>query len=320
MATNVLTDKVIQEVTDMFMRWVGYCEKTNLKQIGIDLDNPESFTGGAGYNNFTIFAKVYAQLTGINVQGQPWCDTFIDTLFIHKFGVDMAKKLLGGFSAYTPDSAKFFQKMGRYYKKDPKPGDIIFFKNDVRIYHTGYVYKVTSTRVYTIEGNTSSGSAVVANGGLVAMKDYPLSLAKIDGYGRPDYSLVATVPEGWMRAADNVRWWYQYADGSYARSVWKELKGQHYLFDDKGYACQNSWHLWDSTKKKVDDNTGHWYLFDNDCHMCRDWHKWNGKDCDPADGSGDDYYLWNSSNPNDPNIGICIRTRDNGAVYLWKVE
>ena len=76
-----------------------------------------------------------------------WCDFLFDTILIHLFGVEKARALLGGFSAYTPTSASYYKKMGRYHQ-DPKEGDQIFFRNSKRIYHTGYVYKVTS-KVYT---------------------------------------------------------------------------------------------------------------------------------------------------------------------------
>ena len=56
--------------------------------------------------------------------------------------------------------------------------------------HTGLVYKVDSNYVYTIEGNTSGASGVVANGGGVCRKKYPLNSNYIVGYGRPNYSLV----------------------------------------------------------------------------------------------------------------------------------
>ena len=44
-----------------------------------------------------------------------------------------------------------------------------------------------------------------------------------------------TVTEGWKNAADNVRWWYQNADGSYPASQWKEINGKWYYFDAEGY-------------------------------------------------------------------------------------
>ena len=58
--------------------------------------------------------------------------------------------------------------------------------------HTGLVYKVDGTYVYTVEGNTSSSSGVVANGGCVAEKKYDLDYNRIVGYGRPKYGVKTT--------------------------------------------------------------------------------------------------------------------------------
>ena len=53
--------------------------------------------------------------------------------------------------------------------------------------HTGLVYDVDNTYVYTVEGNTSGASGVVANGGGVCCKKYKLNYTRIYGYGRPAY-------------------------------------------------------------------------------------------------------------------------------------
>lgn len=53
--------------------------------------------------------------------------------------------------------------------------------------HTGLVYRVDGTYVYTIEGNTSGANGVVANGGGVCKKKYRLTYNRIAGYGRPDW-------------------------------------------------------------------------------------------------------------------------------------
>ncbi len=82
-----------------------------------------------------------------------------------------------------------------YYKKSaarggsytPIYGDIIFFKNSQGPCHVGIVVYVSGGRVYTIEGNTSSGTGVEANGGGVYFKSYSLSNSKIHGYGRLPY-------------------------------------------------------------------------------------------------------------------------------------
>lgn len=31
-------------------------------------------------------------------------------------------------------------------------------------------------------------------------------------------------------------WWYQYSDGSFLKSCWKDIDGARYYFDDNGYA------------------------------------------------------------------------------------
>lgn len=236
-------EQIIEKTTNEFKRWVNYTEKNTASQLkGRDYDNPGPYNEHAGGNNYTVFADLYKQKTGISVQGQPWCDCFVDTVFIHLFGVDTARRLLGGFSAYTPTSAEYFKKQKRWYTSNPKPGDVIFFKNSQRICHTGYVYAVDS-KVRTVEGNTSTtNNKVEANGGCVAMKYYNLNASGIAGYGRPDYNILVAKDfiEGWMRAADNKRWWYQYKDGTYAKNDgknngWVRIGNFWYLFDTEGY-------------------------------------------------------------------------------------
>ena len=78
-----------------------------------------------------------------------------------------------------------------------------------KICHTGLVYKIDATYVYTIEGNTSSAKGVVSNGGCVRTKKYRLNASSIDGYGRPDYSEkeldeVENTPNRTIMYVDNV--------------------------------------------------------------------------------------------------------------------
>ena len=109
---------------------------------------------------------------------------------VQAYGRDVAKKLLHGFSAYTPTSAQKFKNNDQWHKT-PRIGDQIFFKNSQRICHTGIVYAVTDEMVFTIEGNTSNGTAVVPNGGAVCKKSYAKSNSRIAGYGRPAYDKVS---------------------------------------------------------------------------------------------------------------------------------
>jgi len=165
---------------------IGYLEKKS----NADLD---SFTGNAGSNNYTKFnrdMRTWAKSAGINDQ---WCQNFVDWCFVKAYGLEAAKKLLGTFTNYTPTGSNAFKKRGTYTKRGngkPKPGDVIYFYSTAkgRIGHVGIVTKVTSTKVYTIEGNTSGASSLVTNGGGVRAKSYSLTSTYIDGYGRPPYA------------------------------------------------------------------------------------------------------------------------------------
>lgn len=167
---------------------VGYLEKkTN--------SNLSSKTANAGYNNYTKYANEfdtkYPNFYNGKKNGYSWCDVFVDYCFVKAFGVDNALVLLGqplkSYGAGCTWSSRYFKQIGRFYTT-PKVGDQIFFKDSSGDpCHTGIVYKVTTTRVYTIEGNTSSASGVVANGGAVAKKSYSRSYSRIYGYGRPKY-------------------------------------------------------------------------------------------------------------------------------------
>lgn len=164
-------------VVDYAQKWLGYLEKnTN--------DYLEDKTKNAGFNNYTIFAKWYKELWKDNLQGQPWCAMFVSTIFYKCFKTEIFKHF-----AYCPDGVNYFKSQNRFFKT-PQKGDIIFFTNGTRAYHTGLVVNVDNTKVYTIEGNTSDKAGVVENGGCVANKNYSLTYGKILGYGRPQYERI----------------------------------------------------------------------------------------------------------------------------------
>ncbi|MBE6592971.1 MAG: CHAP domain-containing protein [Ruminococcaceae bacterium] len=73
---------------------------------------------------------------------------------------------------------------------EPKAGDLIFFRwsPEKRIGHIGIVVYSDGEKVYTVEGNTSGGSTMVANGGGVYFKSYELDYSCIDGYGALPYA------------------------------------------------------------------------------------------------------------------------------------
>lgn len=163
---------------------IGYLEKKSNYKL-------DDKTANAGSNNYTKYGRDMHKLYP-SVMDFPaaWCDCFVDWCFQKAYGVSTAKSLLGGnFNDYTVASAQAYKNKGAWYTKNPKVGDQIFFKNDVRICHTGIVYAVDSKKVYTIEGNTSGASGVISNGGGVCKKSYLLTSDYIAGYGRPKYDI-----------------------------------------------------------------------------------------------------------------------------------
>lgn len=169
------------KVIEIAMAEEGYVEKASNKSL-------DSKSANVGDKNYTKYGRDLVKLVGgPYAQGVAWCDMFVDWCFIKAYGKDAAKKLIGDWSAYTPTSAQYYKNMGRYYKTKPQVGDQIFFRNAKGICHTGLVYKVSTSYVYTIEGNTSPLTGVIANGGMVCKKKYSINNSRIDGYGRPKY-------------------------------------------------------------------------------------------------------------------------------------
>lgn len=169
---------------------VGYCEKRSNAQL-------DSKTSNAGSANYTKYAKELDALKSFYngaKQGFAWCDVFVDWCMVEAFGVELALKLLcqpqKSTGAGCTYSAQFYRSAGRW-ATSPTPGDQIFFTRDGKTsHHTGIVDRVDATTVYTIEGNTSSASGVVPNGGMVCRKSYPRTSSLILGYGRPNWALV----------------------------------------------------------------------------------------------------------------------------------
>lgn len=90
---------------------------------------------------------------------------------------------------------------------------------------------------------------------------------------------------GWIK--DGNGWWYRRPDGTYPA---------------------NEWHIINH----------HWYLFNADGYLCTSWHRWDGKVCDPQDGTGSWYYF--DPTPEGALEGACWRSRDNGAQEIWYVD
>ena len=165
---------------------VGYLEKATNTQL-------DDKTVNAGSKNYTKYARDLATAGFFNgsKQGYAWCAVFVTWVAWKLCGKDRTKAmdLLCQTGPYGAGSAvQYYKQSGRFYTT-PLPGDQIFFWNEGKTSaaHTGMVYKVDDSYVYTIEGNTSGASGVVANGGGVFRKKYNLNYHRICGYGRPKY-------------------------------------------------------------------------------------------------------------------------------------
>ena len=179
----------VSEVLRIAKAEVGYLEKASNKSL-------DSKTANAGNGNYTKYARDLDAISGFyngKKNGFAWCDVFVDWVFVKAFGANNAKTLLcqpsNSLGAGCNYSANYYKNKGQFYTNGPIPGDQIFFCNRTkkRAIHTGLVIKVDSKYVYTIEGNTSGASGVIANGGGVFEKKYVLTNPSIYGYGRPKY-------------------------------------------------------------------------------------------------------------------------------------
>lgn len=90
---------------------------------------------------------------------------------------------------------------------------------------------------------------------------------------------------GWNR--NEVGWWF-YCDTTNiyyytSENGWKEIDGEWYIFDSRGYALQDAWYY--------DNSDNAWYYLDENCKMVRGskdkalW-KWIDSDCHAFDEHG----------------------------------
>ena len=173
-----MTTKAINAVINIALAEVGYLEKAT----NANLDDK---TANAGSNNYTKYWRdIYPAY-----QGQPWCACFVTWVFVIAFGKAMAQKLLKHYPyVYCPTMADLFT-----LNANPKVGDIVIFKHNGVFTHTGIVIKVSGDQFWTVEGNTSGGSTIIANGGAVCKKTYFNSNLPGTKFITPDYSKVQEI-------------------------------------------------------------------------------------------------------------------------------
>lgn len=183
----------VEKVINVAMGEVGYLEKS-AAAYRKDPDILDEKTRGAGNDNYTKYGrdmhKIYPAVMDFPAA---WCDCFVDWCFNKAYGIANAKGLLGGnFDDYTVASAQLYKNKGTLDQTPAKGAQIFFTKNGQvsGCYHTGLVYQVDSAYFYTVEGNTSGGSSVVANGGGVAKKKYSISAYRGKVlFGHPKYDV-----------------------------------------------------------------------------------------------------------------------------------
>lgn len=175
--------------------YVGYYEKAS-KSYAQTRDK-SAFEKNKGSNNYTYPGYV------CGVQAQPWCAATVSTAILDACSGDKeaAKAIMYGIWPYVncaqvwdaaPNSKKYWSHYQRFtlgkgsrtnYK--PRPGDIIVFTDDKKTRsHTGMVYAVDSTYVYTIEGNSAN---------MCRKRSYLLTSSYIYGWISPDYAASGTV-------------------------------------------------------------------------------------------------------------------------------
>lgn len=156
---------------------IGYMEK----ETNAQLDNKTANAGDEDYTKYSRDLRAAGYYNG-NKQGFAWCDVFVDWCFFQLCGGDAKKAQevecqTGDCGAGCKFSMQYYQQAGRLFD-DPEPGDQIFFTRNGSITHTGIVETVSSTKITTIEGNTSN---------VVARRTYNRSDPYIKAYGRPRY-------------------------------------------------------------------------------------------------------------------------------------
>ena len=174
-------EQAIKKVIDIAKGELGYLEKRS----NYNLDDK---TANAGQNNYT---KYWRDIK-ISYQRQPWCACYVTWILVQAFGVEITTKLLKHYPfVYCPTLGSLFK-----LNSNPTVGDIVLFYRNGTFAHTGIVIGVNGDYFTTIEGNTSGGSTIIANGGGVCQKGYYNSNLPGTKFVTLDWSIVADLPSG----------------------------------------------------------------------------------------------------------------------------
>ncbi|MBE6684491.1 MAG: CHAP domain-containing protein [Ruminococcaceae bacterium] len=167
-----------------------------LSQLGYHEGDGDSDLDGmnsSGTKNFVEYNVLYGKLdnqegNGLSY-GYAWCASFVNWCLRQS----RVEKTASGSEVSCRRWLADCKDMGIYVEKKnyaPKTADLIFFKDagsSVTSTHIGMVLYSDENRVYTIEGNASSGSALSTAGHYVCLRSYKLSDKYIVGYASPKY-------------------------------------------------------------------------------------------------------------------------------------
>lgn len=151
-----------KQILDIARKYIGTIEKHN--------------------NNVIFNTKYYGR--EVNGAQYPWCAVFCWYVFQEANASNLFCS--GQKTALCQFALDYYRKNGQFFKTNPQPGDLVFFKFGTcsrETNHIGFVERVNSDgAIVTIEGNTSDANQV--NGGMVMEK---LRTSGIIGYARPQY-------------------------------------------------------------------------------------------------------------------------------------
>lgn len=176
-----ITGNQAVDLINVALSQVGYHEGNNTSQL--------DGTNTSGTGDYTEAGYWF----GINVKNltygwySEWCAMFVSWC-ARQAGIS-TDVISNAANAKASDSIYCFKNLTYTDRSSasPKIGDLIFFDYASSAEpwdHVGIVYKVDSSYVYTVEGN--SGKAVQKN-------IYSLNTSSIKGYGRPNYATSNTV-------------------------------------------------------------------------------------------------------------------------------
>lgn len=261
--------KILDKLLVLAESQVGYTEKDNDK----DLDTEIGATAGSG--NHTKYARDLTAMGLPGYCGSAWCAVYQMWLMVMIVGMEQALKNMGTqfYNCFSVRDHAKSQKRWISAAGTPAAGYLVIFRQS----HIALVTKVTATKIYTNEGNTSNGTAVVRNGGMVCNKSYDLGNSSILGYVMMDYP-EPVQKTGWQQILDG---WRFYLDGNrYVANDWYLDNGKWYWFNGAGFMVANTWYEYNgdwyylgadgAMLKGLQDIAGKWYYLDRDGKMAEE--------------------------------------------------